>query len=103
MTEVHHVFIQIARPLPPDDPGSAEYGHYIITDGVVTLTDEAGVPLKRGGSLRRGDPPAIWSRKMGEGEDARRVARELLRAKYVATKKGTDFNRTIRYPRWGIV
>src|SRR5262245_10286398 len=103
MSEVKAVVIQTARPMGPDDLGRAEYGHYTVTDGVVMLTDADGKALPRGKPLRRGDPPAYWSRKVRDGEDAARVARELLHAKWVATKKGSDFNRPLRYPASGIV
>jgi|SRR5262245_9468745 len=103
MNEVHSVTITISRPMGPDDPGTVEIANYTVDGALVTLTDSSGKPLPRGKPLRRGDPAPTWSRRMRDGEDAQRVARELLWAKYRTTKSKTDFGRTIRYPRSGIV
>jgi len=107
MTEVHRFNIQIARPMGPNDPGSVEYGCYVVSDGAVTLTDESGKGLLRTGSApsARGSAsvPTRWERKLRPGEAPLQVARELLWAKYKAGKRGNDFNRPLNWPRGSIV
>jgi hypothetical protein len=44
-----------------------------------------------------------WQRKLRPGEDHLRAARELLMQKYATGKKGSDFNRPLRYPASGLV
>jgi hypothetical protein len=108
MAPVHRIFIQLARPRSPDDPGAAEVGHFILEgDALVVLCDSTGVPLKRPkmGVRRREEPPTLfrYERRLREGEDPRRVARELLLQKWKATKKGTDFSKPLRYSNAGII
>ena len=43
-----------------------------------------------------------WERKLRPGEDHLRAAKELLLQKYNAGKKGSDFNRPLRYPPSGV-
>jgi hypothetical protein len=100
MANVHRFTIQLRRP-SGDDPGAVEYGAYIVDGSMVVLTNAEGEPLRREGRLaRRGDPdlPTDYSRKLRPGEEAIRVARELLMQKYRATKRGSDFNRPLRFP-----
>jgi hypothetical protein len=44
-----------------------------------------------------------WERKLRPGEDHARAARELLMPKYTAGKRGSYFNRPIRYGPTGVV
>jgi len=94
MAEIKRVTIQIRRPMG-DDAGEADWCSYTVEGGMVTLVDDAGKALPRG--------KGAWSRKLREGEDAERAARELLWARYRATKRGSDFNRRLNYPDLGIV
>jgi hypothetical protein len=74
-----------------------------ITSGAaVVLVDVDGKPLPREPrrvGRRRGPTPLVrWERKLGPGEDAHRVARELLMERHRATQRGNDFSRPLRYP-----
>lgn len=103
---VKYIQIQIARPAGPDDPGVVEEGWYVVDGHMVTLTDAAGRPLERTGSASSArsfvTTPTRWERRLREGEDALQAVRELLWAKYRASKKGTDFNRPLRLPPYSI-
>jgi hypothetical protein len=44
--EVKVVFAEVRRPRDARDPGAAVEGRYITADGVVTLTDQAGDPVR---------------------------------------------------------
>jgi hypothetical protein len=106
MTEIHHVTIQIARPIG-NDPGTVEQSHYRIDKGVVILCHGDGTPIMREGlrvHRRRGEPPPLvrWERKLRPDEDHRRAARELLMQRYRATKRGSDFLRPLVYPPSGL-
>jgi hypothetical protein len=85
--------IQIARPMG-DDPGAVEFSDWQLVGGVVQLVDSQGRALPRGKER--------WERSLREGEDPGRVARELLWARFRATKQGKDFNRRLNYPPVGI-
>ena len=107
MTEIHRVSIQLRRPMG-QDPGAVEACGYIIEGGdtVVLTGSRDPTPLVREGaarSRRRGEPEPLlrWERKLRPGEDAGRAARGLLLQKHSAQKKGSDFNRPLRYPGSG--
>jgi hypothetical protein len=99
MPDIHRVTITVARP-SEGDLGTVEIGSYVVEDDVVTLTSPSGEPLRRSTTVRRGEAPATWSRKLRPGEDVRHVARELLWAKYRAGKQGSDFNRPLPRSMW---
>ena len=87
--------IQIARPMG-NDPGTAEVSDWQLVGGVVQLVDSEGRALQRGKGQR-------WERSLREGEDPDRVVRELLWARYRATRRGNDFNRRLNYRPLGVV
>jgi hypothetical protein len=96
------ICIQIRRPLGGDDTGQVEIGHYVFVDGVVTLTDEDGNPLRRGQDQRlttrtvKGarDAP-VWSAAVLADQADHQVAGRLLHTKFSSEKSGTDFNRPL--------
>jgi hypothetical protein len=103
MTELHSISIQLRRPSGPDDPGAAAWCKYVVEgNDMVVLVDGDGKPLPRVQRKvgRRGGPTPLvrWERKFRPGEDAHRVARELLMERHRATQRGNDFNRPLRYP-----
>jgi hypothetical protein len=106
---VKPVYITVRRPMG-DDPGRVELGHYIFVDGVVTLTDEAGTPLRRGVDQKlttrrlKGEKEApLWSAPVAEGLDDRAIAGKLLHMKFSSQRSGSDFNRPIVFNNAGIV
>ena len=87
--------VQIARPMG-NDPGAVECSDWQLKDGLLTLVDSQGRALQRGKGQR-------WERSVRDDETPERVARELLWARYRATKSGSNFNRRLNYPPIGIV
>jgi hypothetical protein len=79
-----------------DDPGTVEPGYYTVADGVVTLTDQEGVPITAGRMQ------LDYTAKLGDNETAIQVAQRLIWRRYRATRGGTDFNRPLQYPRLGV-
>jgi hypothetical protein len=79
---VHEVIVTVRHPNRDGDPGSVDVGHYIVADGVVTLTTADGELLKDGGSHELGDC------------EPRFIAQMLLRQR--RSEKGSDFNRDLR-------
>ena len=81
-----YVQVQVRQCRDDDDPGEIAEGWFSIEDGVLTVTDANG--------------KYVGSRAMIAGEDARVVAKQLLREKKVP--EGEDFNRRLDYPKLGI-
>jgi hypothetical protein len=70
--KIHTVVVQV-EPASARDPGRVEYGHYILDDGAVIMTDRDGAPL------RHRDIPTRVVLKPDQTADmvARRLTREL--------------------------
>jgi hypothetical protein len=97
MSEVHKITVQIS-PARDNDPGSVTFGCYIIEDGMLIMTDGDGRPVRRqNGELYKhrlqpdDNPRSIAARLTGE-------IRRMARGETVA-----GFNRTLEYPKLGIV
>jgi hypothetical protein len=84
-----YFFIQTKQP-KGDDLGAVEEAYFFEEAGEVVLCDVDGAGL-RGEHSRR---------KLKPGEDPRRAAVSLLRAK--VSRKSSDFNRKIVYEPWRI-
>ena len=69
-----------------EDPGEVAEGWFSIDGKVLTVTDTNG--------------KYVGSRAMLEGEDARVVAKQLLREK--KAPESEDFNRRLSYPNMGM-
>jgi hypothetical protein len=81
-----YVCVQVRQCHDDDDPGEIKEGWFSIDDGkVLTVTDTRG--------------KYVGSRAMLEGEDARVVAKQLLRAK---SPESESFNRRLSYPNVGL-
>jgi hypothetical protein len=103
LSEVKSVTITLRRPLGPGDCGLCEIGFFTHVDGVVSLTDESGVPLRRGSTVTtrtKGKDTPTWSAPAGD--DPRAVAGRLLQQKFSSVKSGSDFWRPLRYEKIGI-
>jgi hypothetical protein len=96
--QVFQTYVTISRPMD-GDAGRIEVGHYVVdVDGdTVTLTDQAGVPIKSG-RMQIG-----YTAKVGAEEGPRQAANRLLWRHYRGTKSGSDFNRPLRYPKSYVV
>jgi hypothetical protein len=80
-----YVWVQVRQCQDDDDPGEIAEGWFSIDDGVLTVTDANG--------------KYVGSRAMIAGEDARMVAKQLLREK---TPEAESFNRRLSYPNAGL-
>ncbi len=93
--KVHTTYVTIARPMG-DHPGTIEPGHYTVAADVVTLTNQDGEPIKAGRMQ------LDYSSKVGDNETEIQVAQRLIWRRYRAMKGGTNFNRPLNYPPFGI-
>jgi hypothetical protein len=80
-----YIAVQTRRCRDDDDPGEICEGYFSIEGNVVTVTDAKG--------------RYVGSRAMLAGEDARVVAKQLLRGK---TPESESFNRPLSYPSAGL-
>jgi hypothetical protein len=80
-----YVQVQVRACHDDDDPGEIAEGWFSIDGKVLTVTNKAG--------------KYIGSRTMRKGEDARVVAKALLREK---TPESESFNRRLSYPSAGL-
>jgi hypothetical protein len=80
-----YVCVQTRRCEDEDDPGQIAEGWYSIDGKVVTVTNASG--------------KYVGSRTMLKGEDARVVAKQLLREK---SPESEGFNRVLHYPNAGL-
>ena len=80
-----YICVQIRQCQDDDDPGEIAEGWFSIDGKVLTVTDANG--------------RHVGSRAMLEGEDARVVAKRLLREK---TPEAESFNRPLSYPNAGL-
>ena len=96
--KMHRVEVQIEGP-KGDYPGQTVQGRYTFEDGVVTLTDHVGNPVRdRDGKT--------YSKKLEGDEDPRVIAGRLTKQLRSARRgeKGLDsnFNRRLHYRNLGI-
>jgi hypothetical protein len=83
---IHPVTIQTAAPIVDDDgvmrdPGAVATGYYVLEDGVLTMTDSAGVPVTDEGGRR-------FTAPVGEGDNPQVIAGRLT--KQVRSKLGIE-------------
>jgi hypothetical protein len=81
-----YVQVQVRQCQDDDDPGEIAEGWFSVDGGVVTVTDVQG--------------REIGGRAMLSGEDARVVAKQLLREK--KQPESENFNRPLSYPNAGL-
>jgi hypothetical protein len=95
MPEVHSVFATVR--LPSDgDPGQVTIGYYTLADGVLTMTDSKGRPVRTSSGEKR-------VHRLQEGEDPRSIASRLTKQIRMSMRGEADFNRRLVYPSVGIV
>jgi hypothetical protein len=103
MTEiVHEVWATVRRPKDDGtDLGQVTAGYYTLADGMLTMTDSTGVPVRK---MQSGEK---YTHKMKEGEDDRQIASRLTREIYHMLRgetaaTATGFGRAINYPTSGV-
>jgi hypothetical protein len=80
-----YIAVQTRRCVDDDDPGEIAEGYFSVDGSTVTVTNKVG--------------GHVGSRTMLEGEDARVVAKQLLRGK---SPEVDGFNRVLHYPNAGL-
>ena len=80
------ICVQVRQCVDADDPGEVREGWYSVEGKSVTVTDTRG--------------KYVGSRTMRKGEDARVVAKQLLRER--KAPESESFNRVLRYPSAGL-
>jgi hypothetical protein len=108
--EIKQLQIMLRRPLNESDPGECARGYYTFVDGIVHLTDENGLPLKRGRNealttrtVKGARDAPLWSAAVLANHEPRQIAARLLHQKVSSEKSGSDFNRPIHYKNFGVV
>jgi hypothetical protein len=77
-----------------------EQGFYFVADGVLTMTDGDGKPVRRRYSGE------VYQQKLQEGDDPVVIAKRLTLAIWRSNTGGDasgGFNRRLRYPDFGVV
>src|SRR5262249_12338821 len=98
MSEVQSVIVVTAKPTGPGDLGQCEEGFFKMTsEGILTMTDRDGRPLRDDNTGRRHEM------KLLPGDDPKQEAKRLTLRIYQAerSKDVTSFQRAIRYPSKG--
>jgi hypothetical protein len=71
MPEVFHVYATVRLPNGDNDPGQVTTGYYTLADGILTMTDSKGTPVR---DLNSGEKV---THKLAAGDDAAVIARRL--------------------------
>jgi len=96
MPDVKSVTIQVRTPSGPGDTGQVSFGFYVVENGLLTMTDGDGKPVRR----RDGD---LMQRKLKPGDDAETIARILTRNFRMHVQgDSAGFNRRLDYKPLGI-
>jgi hypothetical protein len=84
-----------------DDPGQTTYGYYTLVDGLMTMTDGEGKPMRHAVSGE------MVTHRMRGADREIPVATVLTRQVYDVLRGKEDrpsgFNRTLKYPTCGLV
>jgi hypothetical protein len=95
--KLHRVTVQVRAP-KEGDPGAVVEGRYTLEDGVVTLTNHIGTPV-------RDHDGKTYSKKLEDGEAghviAGRLTKEFRRARRGEQKQVNGFSGPIKYPDHG--
>jgi hypothetical protein len=100
MTEVFTVFAQVTGPKGAH-PGSAVEGRYIVENGVVTLTNYDGMPV-------RDEYGKFYEHTLAAGDIPKQIAARLTK-KFRLRLRGKDGGRSgfehgpLRYPKIKVV
>jgi|SRR5271170_6596899 len=97
MSDVKSVTVATRNP-SGNDLGSVEIGFYTLSDGLVTMTDCEGLPLRNA----NGD---LMTHRLGAGENHVTIAKRMrLKMWRDENDDGNGFNRRIDYgPAFGVV
>ena len=86
------------NPKGDGDPGQVTTGYYTVADGILTMTDSKGVPVR---DLNNGERV---THKLQAGEDPTMIAKRLTMKIYRMMRGDgmAGFNRPLIYPGSGI-
>jgi hypothetical protein len=96
--EVFTVYSEVRRPRGGDH-GAVVEGAFTVTDGVVTLTDRHGNPVKD-------QHGKAYTKKIANGDSAKTIAARLtkdFRLMLRGKERVDGFDRPIRYPKLVVV
>jgi hypothetical protein len=97
--KIYNVTAQVRRP-KEGDPGAVVEGRFTLEDGIVTLTNHIGSPV-------RDHDGRTYSKKLADGEDAyviaARLTKEFRRARRGDKHKDSNFSAPIHYPKNGSI
>jgi hypothetical protein len=82
--EIKVISVTTRSPTNDGDPGARQLGYYWVSDGTLTMCDEAGTPGK--------------SVRLGAGDDPRVVAARMTRNAWLDRRGNGDFWRPLHYP-----
>lgn len=96
MPEIKHVVVATRNPTPGhrNDVGSAEEGYFFVSDGVLTMCDVKGSPLRDDHAGNR------ITHRLLDGENERVIASRFVLSRWRAANGGDDmagFNAPIHY------
>lgn len=92
------VIVQLSFPKGDDDPGRTTFGYYVVEDGILTMTDGEGTPVRK---PHNGD---FYRHKLRPDDNPRAIAGVLTREIRLAAHGGMEgFNRPLTYRNFGIV
>jgi hypothetical protein len=93
MSEIKSVIVTTAKPTGPGDLGECAEGFYTVANGILTMCDIDGRPLRDDNTGRRREI------KLLPGDDEKGVARKLTLQQYRASNREevAGFHRPIRY------
>jgi hypothetical protein len=97
MSEVHSIYAIVRNPNPgdPNDQGQVTTGFYTLADGILTMTNSEGIPVR---GLSGGNK---FTHKIEPGEDPRMVASRLTlkiyRNRNETAGSVPGFNRPLNY------
>lgn len=96
MSEVFEVSAIVSNPIREDDAGRATIGYYVLDGDQLTMTDSQGAAVRS----RFGEK---YTHTLEPGQDASQIARRFtLKIHRMAVGSGSDFNRPLVYPRYGV-
>jgi hypothetical protein len=98
MPEIKSVVVITANPVGEGDPGQCAEGWYVVENGMLTMVNRDGVPLRDNNTGRR------FAMGLLPGESEKAAAKKLT-LKVHRAARGDDmagFHRPIRYGKSGL-
>ena len=96
-TEIKSVQAIVSNPSPREPNGRVTVGYYVMKDGLLTMTDSKGAPVRSYG----GDK---YEKKIEEDDIVKLIAQRLTMKIHLARvgNEMANFNRPLNYPKNGV-